>query len=304
MTNNLKRVFNFAVIDFYRNRVISVAAIFVLTITILLLTGLFFMHGVSNYLVSTIQNKIDITAYFKEDVPEQDILEVKSQILKISPDIKNVEYISKEEALNQFTKKHKDSTVFSKALTEVGDNPFLPSLNVTTSGNVALYQQVSNVLQQDQFNDLIEKIDFSQKKDTIEKVFSITSKINTFAIGLGIILILIAILVVFNTIRLVIDRSRDEISTMRIVGASSWFIRAPFVIEGALFGFVSFVICFVITISSVYSLSSGLSSIMPGFILFTYFADHFWTIIGMQLLSGAGLGALFSYIAVKKYLSI
>ncbi len=304
MFTNLKRVFNFAIVDFYRNKGISVAAIFVLTITILLFTGLFLTHGISSHLILTIQNKIDITAYFKENVSEQDILDVKNQILKISPDIKNIQYISKEEALNKFTKKHKDNEVFSRALKEVGNSPFLPSLNITTSGSSSLYEEVSNILQQDQFSSLIEKIDFSQKKDIIEKVFSITSNINKFGLGLGIIFILVAVLVVFNTIKLVIDRSKEEISTMRIVGASSWFIRAPFVIEGAIFGFVSFVICFLITLLLVYFLLPGLASIMPGFNLFDYFTANFWIIIFMQLLSGTGLGAIFSYIAVKKYLRV
>ena len=302
MLTNFKRVFNFALTDFYRNRGISLAAIFVLTVTILLFTGLFFVHGISNFLILTIQNKIDVTAYFKENASEQDILDVKNQILKISPDIKNVKYVSKEDALSEFTQNHKDSSVFSRALTEVGDNPFLPSLNITTSGNPASYEQVSKVLQQDQFSNLIEKVDFSRKKDTIEEIFSITSNINKFGLGLGVILVLVAILVVFNTMKLVIDRSREEISTMRIVGAESWFVRAPFVIEGAIFGFISFVICFLITILSVYFLSLGLSFIAPGFNMLNYLTSHFWTVILIQLGSGIGLGVGCSFIAVRKYL--
>ena len=251
-----------------------------------------------------IQNKIDITAYFKENTPEQEILNVKDQVLKISPDIKNVQYVSKEEALNEFKEKHRESDIFSRALTEVGENPFLPSLNITTTGNPVLYEDVSKILQQDQFSNLIEKVDFLQKKDTIEKVFSITSNINKFGFGLGVIVALVAILIVFNTIKLVIDRSREEISTMRIVGASSWFVRAPFIIEGAIFGFVSFVFCFLITILSAYFLSSGISSIMPRFNLFGYFISNFWLIIFIQLASGVGLGVIFSFIAVRKYLKI
>lgn len=304
MFTNFKRAFNFALVDFYRNKGLSLSAIFVLTITILLFTSLFFVHGISNFLILTIQNKIDIAAYFKEGVLEEDILDIKNQISKISSDIKNIQYVSKEDALKEFTEKHKNSSVISRALTEVGDNPFLPSLNITTNGSPSLYEQVSNILQQDQFSNFIEKVDFAQKKDTIEKVFSITSNINKFGFGLGIILVLVAISVFFNTIKLVIDRSKEEISTMRIVGASSWFIRTPFIIEGAIFGFISFAICFLVTIFSVYFLSSGLSSMMPGFNLFNYFTSNFLTVVFIQLLFGIGLGVIFSSIAVKKYLSV
>ena len=279
------------------------AAVFILIVTTLLFTGLFFVHGISNYLILTVKDKIDITAYFKESALEQAVLDVKSEILKISPDVKNVQYVSKEEALNEFTQKHKDNIVFSRALTEVGDNPFLPSLNITTTGNPSLYEDISKILQQDRFSDLIEKVDFSQKKDTIEKVFSITRNFNKFGLALGVILMLVAISVVFNTIKLVIDRSKEEIRTMRMVGASNWFVKAPFIIEGAIFGFVSFMVCFLITILSVYFLSPGFASIMPGFNLFNYFISNFWIIVFIQLSSGVGLGTIFSFIAVRKYLS-
>ncbi len=127
----------------------SVAAIFVLTITIMLVTGLFFFHGVSNFLILQIQNKIDITAYFKSDAQEQDIFTVRDSLKSKFPSIKDIEYVSKDHALNSFTQKNQDSTVFSKALSEVGDNPFLPSLNIMTDGNVQQYQQIANLLNQD-----------------------------------------------------------------------------------------------------------------------------------------------------------
>ena len=102
----------------------------------------------------------------------------------------------------------------------MGDNPFLPSLNITTNGDPSQYAQVANILQTSDFSNLIDNVDFSQKKDTIEKIYSITSNINMFGIILGVILIIVAILVVFNTIKLAIENSKEEIATMRIVGAS------------------------------------------------------------------------------------
>ena len=114
MLINFKRILTFAINDFSRDKGISVAAIFVLVITILLVTGLFFFHGIAGYLTSQIQNKIDITAYFKDGTQEQDILNVKDEILKMSPNIKNIEYISKDQALAFFNDKHKDNSILSK----------------------------------------------------------------------------------------------------------------------------------------------------------------------------------------------
>ena len=301
---NFKRVLQFASVNFFRNKGTSVAAIFILMITTLLVTSLFLLHGMSNFLVTTLQNKIDITAYFKSEASEESILVIRDEILKNSPDIKNIQYVSKEDALKDFIEKNKDNEVFSKALSEVGGNPFLPALNITTSGNPAQYQQISTILEEDKYKDFIEKVDFSQKKDTIEKVFSITSNVNKFGIGLGLILILVAISVVFNTIKLVVDHSRDEISTMRIVGASNWFLRAPFILEGVLFGLVSFFTSFFITIFLVYAASGGVGLMMPGFNLSSYFISHLWLVILIQLACGVGLAVISSYIAVRKYLEI
>src|SRR3989344_5868537 len=113
MSNDLKRVLNFAATDFYRNKGTSVAAIFVLMITTLLMTGLFVVGGISGFLVDELQSKIDITAYFKEDTSEVDILSIKDEILKNSPDVKGVQYVSKEEALNEFNERHKDNDIFA-----------------------------------------------------------------------------------------------------------------------------------------------------------------------------------------------
>jgi len=303
MLTNLKRIFNFAFVNFYRNKGISLAAIFVLTATVLFFTFLFFIQGIGNFLIETIENKIDITAYFKAGASEEDILKVREEVLNLSPDIKIVQYASKEDALNEFLQKHQDNPVFSQALAEVGDNPFYPSLNITTSGDPSSYEQVSSILQSDRFGSLIEKVDFSQKKDTIEKIFSVTAKINKFGLALGAFLILVVVIVVFNTIKLVINGSKEEISIMNIVGASSWFVRSPFVIEGGIFGLISFSVGFIITFLSAYFFSTGLASLLPGFNLFRYFVSNLWIIILIQLGAGIGLGSFFSFIAVKRYLS-
>jgi len=301
---NLQRVFKFAIDDFARNAARGVAAIFVLVVTIFLVTTLFLFHGVSSYIISEIQNKIDITAYFKADAAEADILAAKDQIAEQTPDIKKIEYISKDDALAEFTRKHQGEPVFSDALNQVGDNPFLPSLNITTNGDASQYEKIAAILEGDQFISIIDNVDFSQKKATIDKVFSIFSSINRFGLVLAIILILIVAAVVFNTIKLAIDASKDEISTMRIVGASSWFVRTPFIIQGALFGLVAFLIAFFVILALSFFMSSAFTVALPGFSLWGYFVSNFWLILLIQLGFGVGLGVLASFIVVQKYLKI
>ncbi len=302
MLTNLKRITNFAIKDFSRNKGISIAAIFVLIVAIMLVTGLFFFQSMVGYLASQIQDKIDITAYFQDGTKEQDILDIKEEIIKAAPQIKNIEYISKDQALATFNELHKENSVLSQALQEVGVNPFLPSLNITTDGDPLQYAKVANILQTSDFSNLIDSVDFSQKKDIIERVYSITSKINMVGLVLGIILICLAMLVVYNTIKLAIENSKEEINTMKIVGASDWFIRGPFIIQGVIYGGIGFLICFFISLLSTYFLSPQMLIVLPGFDMFGFFLTNWWIFVLIQLGFGMGVGVISSFIVVKKHL--
>lgn len=304
MLTNFKRILSFAFADFYRHKGISMAAILVLSITTMLVTGLYFLRGMSNALISSIEEKIDITAYFNADVSEEEIEAARQEILKDAPDIKNIQYVSKEQALEEFAARHQDDSVFLQALQEVGENPFLPSLNITTSGKPADYEKVAAVLEQEKYDSLIEKVDFYQKKDTIEKVFSVTDNINKFGLLLGGLMALVVLVVVFNTIRLVIDNSQEEIRTMRIVGASNWFIRMPFIIQGALFGLASFIACFFVTMALAYFLSPAAGTVLPGFNLFGYFIANMLMVMLIQISAGVLLGVVASFIVVSRYLKV
>lgn len=304
MLINIIRTIKFSINNFSRNKGISIATVFVLVVAIMLVTSLLFLHGVTDYLTSQIREKIDITAYFIDGTEEQEILNVKDQILEMSPNIKSIEYVSKEQALVSFSEKHQGNTVLERALEEVGENPFLPSLNIATNGEPAQYEEISNILETSDFSKLIYKVDFSQKKDTIEKVYSITSNINRFGLLLGAVLIIISILVVFNTIKLAIDSSKDEISTMRIVGASDWFVRGPFIAEGIIYGIVAFLICILLSGLFAFAVSSKISVILPGFDTFGYFLTNFWIFALIQLVFGIGVGVVSSFVVVKRYLEI
>lgn len=304
MPKTFSRILKFAFQDLNRNKGITIATIFVLVVTMTLVSGIFFFQGMMSHLTSIIQNKIDITAYFNEDVSEDQILAVKETILQSSDGIKKIEYVSKDQALADFSEKHQNSAVLEKALEQVGENPFLPSLNIVTNGETAQYEQVSNILETSDFAKLINKVDYSEKKDTIEKVYSITSNINRFGIIAGIILVIVAILVVFNTIKLAVDSSKAEISTMRIVGASDSFVRGPFIIQGVIYGMIAFIICILLMGGFTFLMASKLEVILPGFDLLDYFMSNLWLLILIQLGFGVGVGVISSFVVIKKYLDI
>ena len=303
MFTALKRVFKFAITDFSRNKGANFAAIFVLVVTISLVTSLFLFRGTAQFLISKVQEKVDVTAYFKKEATEEDILNVKSEISNFSSEIQDIKYISREEALQKFTEKHKNDPDLMKALEEIGDNPFLASLNIKMEFPFQ-YEKVSLFLQADQFSNVVEKVDYYQKKPIIDKVFSTISTINQIGIILSGILILISVLVVFNTIKLAIQDSKEEINAMKLVGAPNWFIRGPFIIQGATCGLFACLISLAIFASITYFSASSLEALLPGFNIFDYFVSNFWIILSIQIGAGVILGVVSSYIVVRKYLNV
>ena len=302
MFTSLKRIIRSGWLSFSRDGGLMTANIFIMAMTISIVSSNFLLKDVSQFLISSIQEKVDITVYFKEEAPEEDILKVQEKIAEI-PEIKGVEYISKEKALQSFTERHQDNPILMESLEEVGMNPFLASLNIRAF-EANQYQAVTNFLENSNFGNLIEKVDYYQRKPVIEKIFSLTSNLNTFGIIFSIILAIVAILVAFNTIRLAIYNSKEEIKIQRLVGASNLFIRGPFLVQGAMAGVIAALISLLIFSLTSWVLSARVETLFPGLNLFQFFTSNLLTFFLLQLATGIGLGVISSLIAVRRYLKV
>jgi len=302
MLTLIKRIIKVAWLDFSRNLGLSVATVFIMTMVVLLISLLFLLNPIAKVLISDIEEKIDVSVYFKKDTAPEDIFQLKDQVSKL-PDIKRVEYVSREQALESFVEKHKNEQTMLDALNEVGDNPFLASLNIKAK-EAAQYEQVAQFLEKEEFKDLIEKVDYYQRKPLIDKVFSTISWVNTTGIFASIILGMIAFLVAFNAIKLAIYNSSDEIKTMRLVGATNWFVRGPFLIQGIVVGLFATVIALLITFGFCLTFSAKVQSIISDVNLTEIFISNLWLIILIQLAAGVGLGVISSAIAIRKFLNV
>lgn len=297
----LKRIIRAGWLNFIRNSGLSIATCFIIAMTIFLITSLFLLRDVTKFLIENLQEKVDISVYFKETTSEEEILELKDEIAKI-PEVKNVEYISRVEALDRFIQRYKDNPAVIESLNEVG-NPLLPALNIR-AWQANQYTAVTSFLENTSQKDLIDKVDYFQRKPVIERIFSITTAINIIGISLFIILATIAVLVAFNQIRLAIYNSREEIGIQRLVGASNWFIRGPFLIQGVISGFLAAVATLLIFSLTVFLLSPKFAILVPSLNIFNSFLGKFWLFFLIQLLTGIGLGVFSSIIAIRKYLEV
>ena len=160
MLISIKRILKSGWLSFSRDGGLAAATCFIMLIPILLATSLFLLRDVGQFLISTIQEKADISVYLKEGAPEEDILKVKEEISEI-PEVKSVKYVSKEEALESFVQRHKDDPILMESLEEVGGNPFLAALNIRAF-QASQYQAVANFLDDalsPSLKDLVEKVD-------------------------------------------------------------------------------------------------------------------------------------------------
>lgn len=302
MLRLFKRVIKTGWNGFRRNIGLSFATILIMVIVISLATLLFLLNPISKILIADVQKKVDISVYFKEDVSSEYILEVESEISKI-PEVKDVQYISKDQALEKFIEKHKDDPVLMESLTELGSNPFLASLNVR-AWDPSQYEQVANLLETSSFRNLIDKVDYHERKPVIDKVFSMISGLNKIGIFFSILFAAIAVLIAFNTVRIAIHNSGEEISVMRLIGASNWFVRGPFLIQGVIIGFIAALITLLITFALCYGFDARIKTIAPDVSIYSIFISNFFLLFLIQLATGIGLGITSSYIAVRKYLKI
>ena len=299
---SIKRIFKSGWLSFSRDGSLATATCLIMLIPIFLATSLFLLKDVSQFLISTVQEKADISVYFKESASEEDILRVEEEISKI-PEVKNVKYVSKEEALESFVQRHKDDPVLMESLGEVGGNPFLAALNIKAF-QAQQYQTVANFFEAGTFENLIEKVDYYQRKPVIERIFALTSGMGKAGISLSIVLAIAAILVAFNTIRLAILNQKEEIKVQRLVGASNWFIRGPFLVQGAISGTLAAIICLLIFTLICWFLSPKIEILFSDLNIWKYFTGNFFTIVLIQLVAGIGLGVISSTIAIRKYLKV
>lgn len=299
---SLKRILRAGRLNFKRNFDLSLITVFVMFLTVSLITVIFLFRGAADFLVSSLEKKIDISVYFKQETSNGEVLKAK-ELLSNFEGVKGVEYVSSEQALAEFKERHKYDEAVTQAVEEVGDNPFLPSLNIT-AGDSLQYEKINEFLQREQFKDLIDKIDFIQRKPMIERFYSLKNGFEKTGMAAILALVIIAFSVTFITIRLSIYSAADEVAIMRLVGAGNWFIRGPFLVQGVICGIIAVVIGLAVFAPLIYFLSPNVFGLTGGFDLLKYFAGNFWEILGLQLLSGVGLGVVSSLVAVKKYLEI
>jgi len=306
MWTGFKRMVHAGFIGFWRNAYVSLAAVFVMTVTLFVVGSVLLVGQLLNASLVEIRDKVDINVYMVPSAQEEDIVKLQTS-LEALPDVREVTYTSREEALTAFQERHKDDELTIQALDELGDNPLGASLAIRAA-ETSQYEGIANFISDQQINEdpanpLIDRVNYFQNKEAIEKLTAIIGAVERGSYIAMIILVIATVLITLNTVRLAIFTSREEISVMRLVGASNMFIRGPFILQGIVYG----IIAGVLTLLVLYPIVLWLGPATEGFFqfnIFSYYIGHFGYLFFVIVGSGIVLGALASILAITRYLRV
>lgn len=302
MATTLFRILKFGLQNFSRNALLSATTIAVLVLALLVFNGLLIFGVISNFAVASLEDKIDISVYFKGPTSEDRILELEKALESLT-EVKNVEYISQEKALTIFKEKHSGDDTISQALNELQANPLLASLNVKAN-DPSHYSTIAEYLSGERLAEIVDKVTYSQNKLAIDRLARVVDTVKNAGLAITIFLTLVAVLVIFNTIRLVIYSNREEIGIMRLVGASNKFINGPYIVAGIVYGALAGIISTIIALPAIAFTAPYVGAFIPELSLSAYFSNYFPQFLAYQLVFGVLLGSVSAYVAVRKYLKI
>ena len=271
----------------------------ILVVTLLSVNVLAGMSAITGHAVSSVREQIDVSIYFSPEATDNQVQEVHEFLLRF-PEVKELKLKTREEVLTEFRGRYQENQDVLASLDELGDNPLGPTLVLITH-EPGQYQEVIKALDTPELNEIIEGKTFDNHGDMINRLQFITTRVEQFMFGLTALFVIIAFLIIFNTIRVAIYTQREEISIKKLVGASNWFIRAPFLLDGVAYSAVSVGIAAILVFGFLGFLDSYVQAVFENFSLVDYFRTH-WTVfvyegIGVLLLTWVSSG-----LAMRKYL--
>ncbi len=296
MFRNLKFALNSAWQSFWRNLAVSLAA--VLSITLILILGgvnLLVGHAFSQVLDGFREKVSVISVNVADDTPLQSVYGFQQQ-LTADPRVASVRFITKDQALANFTKDPNNAVLAQ----QLDGNPLDAKLEVRVR-NLSDVASIDSMARQWSGVDPTNPTNY--QGDFVNRMLQLSQWLGLAGAGLLVILVIVSVVIVMNTIRTAVYHRRKEIEVMKLVGATEWFVRGPFVLEGIMTGLVAAAIALALLVIAYEPVVNRFKSDV-GFIPLSYDPAFVSSLATDLLLAGALLGALGSYIGVRRYVRI
>lgn len=300
------RILHSGIVNFMRNVTLAVAAIAVMVVTLTIVLFSLITNATFSNTIAQITSKISVSAYLKDSTTKAEADALVAQLRK-QPEVSRVVYLDKQQALQAFVNDKSTNKNLSEAAVTAG-NPIPATINVYPR-DLNKVQQIKDFLTQRQYAKLQTSDSPSYQADRKEAIDNITHATNVLRkIGIVTVIVfaVICALIIFNTIQMAIFNRRSEITIMRLLGASTNYIRGPFVVESAIYGLLAAIFS-VLIVNSVFLASSGaLQASSLGLLDINYanqyFDAHFWELLLLQMALGIIIGTVSSVIATRRYL--
>ncbi len=302
----IKRTLRAGFVSFWRNGYVSLASVLVMTVTLSVIASILFTSALLTSTLNSIKDKVDVNVYFVKSVSEEEIASLKKSVESL-PQVSEVQYTSREQALADFRTRHADDELTLSALEELDENPLGASFNVRAT-DPSQYESIVTFLQNrtsaSTGASIIDRINYAQNKQAIDALSRIIDASKRLGSIIVIFFVIVSVLITFNTIRLAIYIFREEISVMRLVGASEMYIRGPFVTVGLMYGLVAGVVTLILLYPFTYWVGPITVKLGTGLNLFDFYLSSFGQLFVVVIGSGLFLGGVSSFLAVKKYLKV
>ena len=302
----LLRIIHAGMVNFLRNATLAIAAMAVMVVTLTIVLFSLVANATFTNTIAQITDKIDISVFLNDDVTAVQKDKLLSDLKHLS-NVKSVSYLSKEQALAAYAAQNSANASILTAATVAG-NPIPATIRIKPY-DLNKLSQIKDYLSTDANKKLqttgSPSYSGDRKKaiDNITHATNILREVGIIAVG---VFAVISALIIFNTIQMAIFNRRDEIQIERLLGASTAFIRGPFVVESIIYGVLSAVISLLLINSIFVAASSALQASSLGLLdinyAHQYFNAHFLILLLLQVGVGILIGAASSIIATQRYL--
>jgi len=297
-----QRIWRSAWNGFRRNGWLSLAAVFIMAQALLIVSILVSLNIVISASIQSVNERIDVAVFLKDTATQEQALGLKSEVESYAG-VKQVVYVSPQEALEKFLEENRNRTVIRDVVPT--DDNFLPaSLEIKAEDPSVISGVVEKMLNGPNAS-LVSETSLEDNQNLIDRLRSLGSFIQNASLVLAGILIVLALLIIFNTIRITIFTRRREIEIMKLVGATDWYIRWPFIIEGSIYAIVATILTMAVVMALYFSFVAPLAEAQlvnsDGKTIFT--PVFFALLAALQLVVALVVGMSSSYWATKKHLS-
>jgi len=297
------RTIKYAFQDFWRNFWLSLVTVSILVLTLLTVNILISFQYLTTTAIHLVEDRFDISVYFKPEVIDSDVLAVKDELSGLQQ-VSSVELLSREHRVQYFRKQFEDNPEILASIDEIDNNPFGAAL-IIKAKEPSGYDNIIQVLENERYSPLIEEKDYKDHQKVIDRISHITNRASGVVETMTLVFMIIAVLIVFNTIRVGIYTHREEIGIMKSVGATNWFVRFPYVIESILFGIFACLITFSLWYAWLRFFDPYIIQFFGENIsLLSYLEQNLILIFGAQLLGVVVLNMISSSFAIGRYLRV